>query len=170
MKLSNISIKRNLDRKLRLTKNRVRRARYYRGHGVHSPYIYGIVRFVFMTRKLSEPSKPLYNRLLAIGVNQKRAVQLHNLCNYCNYTNPTIDSTEGDMCIATQTASNEQLISMVESAAVRGTTIVVMDPYADATRESLCRDIIANHKSTTVDNRAYILIFNNHLPKQHFVI
>jgi len=34
----------------------------------------------------------------------------------------------------------------------------------------LCRQIVAAHRSTTVDNRGYLLIFNNNLPKQHFRI
>ena len=29
-------------------RNRLSRARYFRGHGVHSPFVYDIVRSVFM--------------------------------------------------------------------------------------------------------------------------
>ena len=36
--------------------------------------------------------------------------------------------------------------------------------------EALCAQIVSGHRSTTVDNRAYLLIFNNYLPKQHFRI
>ncbi len=32
--------------------SRIRRARYFRGHGVHSPYVYAIVRKVFMRSTL----------------------------------------------------------------------------------------------------------------------
>ena len=70
----------------------------------------------------------------------------------------------------TKGISDDNLHSICEVAEILGTTIVVMDPYADAARELVCREIITNHKSTTVDNRGYLLIFNNHLPKQHFVI
>ena len=33
-------------------RNRLARARYFRGHGVHSPFVYDIVREVFMRREL----------------------------------------------------------------------------------------------------------------------
>ena len=33
-------------------RNRLSRARYFRGHGVHSPFVYTIVREVFMRREL----------------------------------------------------------------------------------------------------------------------
>lgn len=33
-------------------KNRLVRARYFRGHGVHSPFVYAIVRQVFMRHDL----------------------------------------------------------------------------------------------------------------------
>ena len=44
---------------------------------------------------------------------------------------------------------------------------------ADAEFCILTRDLpraVAAHRSTTVDNRGYLLIFNNNLPKQHFRI
>ena len=47
-------------------------------------------------------------------------------------------------------------------------TVVLIAPYAGRERQALCRQIIAAHRSTTVDNRGYLLVFNNHLPKQHF--
>ena len=64
-------------------RNRLSRARYFRGHGVHSPFVYTIVR--------------------------------------CE-------------------------------------------------RQALCRQLVAAHRSTSVDNRGYLLLFHNYLPKQHFRI
>ena len=51
-----------------------------------------------------------------------------------------------------------------------GHTVAVMSPYDGRVRQALCAQIVAQHRSTTVDNRGYLLIFNNHLPKQHFRI
>ena len=51
-----------------------------------------------------------------------------------------------------------------------GHTVALMSPYDGCERQALCGQIIAGHASTTVDNRGYLLIFNNHLPKQHFRI
>ena len=42
---------------------------------------------------------------------------------------------------------------------------------ADAARERMCRMLVAEHPTTTVDMRTALLLFNNgHLPKQHFRI
>jgi hypothetical protein len=45
-----------------------------------------------------------------------------------------------------------------------------MDPYNNANRWRVCKEIVEQHRSTTVDNRAYLLVFNNHLPKQGFTL
>ena len=41
-------------------RNRLSRARYFRGHGVHSPFVYTIVREVFMRRELLPGDRALY--------------------------------------------------------------------------------------------------------------
>ncbi len=52
---------------------------------------------------------------------------------------------------------------------LRGATAVVAEPRADAARERMCRMLVAEHPTTTVDMRTALLLFNNgHLPKQHF--
>ena len=59
--------------------NRLVRARYFRGHGVHSPFVYDIVRSVFMRDDLLPGRRDLYDALLTAGVSRRRAVQLQNL-------------------------------------------------------------------------------------------
>ena len=51
-----------------------------------------------------------------------------------------------------------------------GNTVAVMSPYDGRERRAMCLQIVAAHRSTTVDNRGYLLVFNNNLPKQHFRI
>jgi len=43
-----------------------------------------------------------------------------------------------------------------------------MEPYADVERRNCCRHLAAEHPSTSIDNRGYLLLFNGTLPKQHF--
>ena len=64
-------------------RNRLSRARYFRGHGVHSPFVYTIVREVFMRRELLPGDRALYGALLEAGVSRRRAVQLQNLAIHC---------------------------------------------------------------------------------------
>ena len=57
----------------------IKRARYFRGHGVHSPFVYAIVREVFMQSKLRSNNRELYEELLNAEVSKRRATQLQNL-------------------------------------------------------------------------------------------
>ena len=133
-------------------RNRLSRARYFRGHGVHSPFVYDIVRRVFMRDDLLPGRRDLYEALLTAGVSRRRAVQLQNLMIHCGYG--TFAAT----------------LALVRTAAEAGHTVALMSPYDGCERQALCGQIVAEHASTTVDNRGYLLIFNNHLPKQHFRI
>ncbi len=169
MKVSGRNIKRRLY-KLSLLTDELSRARYYRGHGVHSPFVYGLVRRVFMCRHLIDLAHTeLYEALLAVGVARKRAVQLQNTMLYCNYATFAINGDgSSDFNIATADCAIEQLATAYAATKQHGTTLVIMQPYAVRERREKCRTIIAAHASTTVDNRGYLLIFNNKLPKQHF--
>lgn len=149
--------------------NRMSRARYFRGHGVHSPFVYAIVRQVFMQSK-PIAKDDLYRSLLNAGLPRKRAVQLRNLAAHCSYSRVGIDCecAEHDMVVLTVAFPNEKLVAAAEEAHRHGTTLAIIGPYSGRERDVLCREIVKNHHSTTVDNRGYLLVFNNHLPKQHF--
>ena len=147
----------------------MRRARYFRGHGVHSPYIYAIVRQVFMSSKFISDERALYDHLLAVDVPQKRALQLQNLAHHCNYTSWAIDNLEKcDIIIASMNTTYDELDKFYDYALKEGITLCIIRPYNNAKRWEVCKAIIERHLSTTVDNRGYLLVFNNHLPKQKF--
>lgn len=145
------------------------RARYFRGHGVHSPYIYDIVRKVFMQGKLFTPDSVLYTALINKGVAKRRSVQLANLAEHCGYDSWSIDTMEQkQIIIATLNTATTELTQYAEYARQKGATLCIINPYNNRERWETCLGIINAHPSTTVDNRAYLLIFNNHLPKQRF--
>ena len=149
--------------------NRMSRARYFRGHGVHSPYVYAIVRQVFMRSK-PVACDELFDLLLSSGIPRKRAVQLRNLVEHCSYSKVGIDcGCEGhDFVVLTRHFPDEGLAHVAREAQDCGTTLAIVAPYANRERDEVCRRIVEAHPSTTVDNRGYLLVFNNHLPKQHF--
>ena len=151
-------------------RTRLGRARYFRGHGVHSPFVYDLVRQVFMRSKLLAGDRTLYETLLAAGVPERRAVQLQNLMIHCGYAAFGLNCAQGDLCIVTQALSVDRATALLHDAAESGRTVAVMMPDADPEWRSMCRRSVAEHRSTTVDNRAYLLFFNNYLPKQHFRI
>lgn len=149
-------------------RNRLSRARYFRGHGVHSPFVYDLVREVFMRDGLLPGDRALYGALLAAGVSQRRAIQLQNLAIHCGYASFGMNRAEGDLWVATREMTGAALAGLVEAAAAARRTVAVLAPYESRERQAACRRIVAAHRSTTVDNRGYLLVFNNHLPKQHF--
>lgn len=169
MKISGRNIKRRLYGVSKL-KDRVLRARYFRGHGVHSPFVYSVVRQVFMCSHLNSDDTSLHDALLALGVTEKKAVQLQNLYAHCGYSSWAIDrfDTGLDMVVVSQHVDCSDFEKFIESARLNNSTLVVLSPYMNRERDAACREIVARHCSTTIDNRGYLLIFNNYLPKQHF--
>ncbi len=155
---------------LRHLPSRLRRVRHFRGHGVHSPFVYSVVRHVFMHSKLYDGDRTLYASLLAAGVAERRAMQLQNLVLYCATERWAIDEVTGDagLIILTLATPAEALARYAEHARECEATLCIIEPYRNAERWAATREIIARHKSTTIDNRAYVLMYNNHLPRQHY--
>ena len=145
----------------------LRRARYFRGHGVHSPYVYSIVRQVFMQKRLRDGDHSLYEALRKLGINERRSTQLQNLLHHCDYASWAIDELrDADMLLAS--LDNDRLEEFARYAEQQGKTLVVMYPYNNKERWEACHRLIEAHPSTSVDNRAYLILFNNHLPRQRY--
>ena len=150
--------------------NRLSRARYFRGHGVHSPFVYNVVRQVFMRSTLTVEEDAFFGDMITAGVPRKRAVQLRNLAAHCSYERVGMDCECGglDFVVLTANTPTAELVQRAEQARNCGTNLAIVAPYASRERNEACKAIVAAHSSTTVDNRGYMLVFNNHLPKQHF--
>ena len=102
-------------------------------------------------------------------MNERRAVQLQNLFIHCGYNRFGMNrATEADLCIATADTPTDRLPQLAEAARREGATLCSMEPYADVERRNCCRHLTAEHPSTSIDNRGYLLLFNGTLPKQHF--
>lgn len=158
---------------LRRLPQRLSRARYFRGHGVHSPFVYSIVRQVFMQSDFISGdtfyTERVYDSLVEWGVPHKRAVQLVNLCAHCDYRNISVGSpSAAELIVAPAAVAPAEFAEYVHVARECGGTLAIISPYLDRERERACREIVASHTCTTIDNRGYLLVFNNYLPKQHF--
>lgn len=149
---------------------RIARARYFRGHGVHSPFVYALVRQVFMRRTLLDGDRRLYEAMLAAGAPERRAVQIQNLAIHCGYSSFGMDCADGEIYIASAASGEAAIRELARRATETGATLCIMQPYDGRERQATCRELVDAHESTSVDNRGYLLLFNNYLPKQHFRI
>lgn len=160
---------RNLGRRLMLLGDRVARIKHRKGHRVHSPFVYGFVRKVLMTKTLCEgDGTTLYDSLIAEGMNEKRARELHNTLFYIEGQSYAINDVGCDLSILLADYPTEKLSAAYEEAKAEGVTLAICQPYANRERQDAIKALVDRHSSTTVDNRAYILFFNNRLPKQYY--
>ena len=172
MKITGRNIKRRLYG-LRTLPSHLKRARHFRGHGVHSPYVYNIVRQVFMRSSFIADDRTLYDVLISRGIAKRRALQLQNLMEHLRYESFLIDCSveeigKCDIAIATIDLLPEHLPALAAEARAKGTTLCILAPTFDRERDMICKRLVEEHPCTSVDNRAYLLLFNNHLPKQKF--
>lgn len=151
---------------MRRVKESLSHLRHFRGHGVHSPYVYNIVRNVFMRRELIAESNSEVYQLLRdrCGLSDRYAIELQNIYTYCGYRSFAVAPTD------TMAEFVIYLTPPKESCSKDGTTIVILKPQESREYEVACERIVANHPSTTISRAKYLIIFNNHLPKQHFVL
>ena len=172
MKLNGRTLKRRLYGLVTLP-DRVVRVRHFRGHGVHSPFVYQIVRKVFMQRRFLGEERSLFEALKARAISSRRARELQNLALHLGYQTATFDGwKEGsDWVILSVEIDEQRTHQAVEQAIEAGTTIVLLTPYDHAARAKLAKQLIEAHGCTSVDHRAYLLLFTNpNLPKQHYRI
>ena len=170
MKQSGRNIKRQMVT-LSIFGNRLSRIKHFRGHGVHSPYVYSLVRKVFMHKELPVGKEhSLYHALIERDVPQRRAIELQNLLYYCSAEGFSIDNAPNleDIHIVTATLPISEYDNIFTKAAQSGTTLVILSPYLNREHRAACTELLLRHDSTSVDNRGYIIFFNNHLPKQHY--
>ena len=117
--------------------------------------------------------RTLYDALTAKGVAKRRALQLQNLMEHLRYESFSIDCTateigKSNIAIVTIDQSPELFPALAAEARATGTTLCIIAPSFDRERDVMCKRLVEEHPCTSVDNRGYLLLFNNHLPKQIF--
>ncbi len=160
--------RRHLLRPLRVVKERFVRLRHARGHGVHSPFVYSIVREVFMCRPKRVRRGDMYSALRECGVARKSACELQRLAMYLGADGFGINCVDGKLSIITARCEDATLEQILTDAKSVGATVVVALDYNQRREWSRLKELIQEHGSAIVDRRAYLLIFNNHLPKHYY--
>ncbi|MFI3247922.1 MAG: hypothetical protein R3Y39_02210 [Rikenellaceae bacterium] len=145
------------------------RLRHFRGHGVHSPYVYNIVRKVFMRKTLIESDNFELFDVLKSKMEVALATELQNIATVCGYDKFALNPKgeyEADIIICTSQYSDDDIDSLLQKSVKNGTTIAILRSALSNTIERQ----LSEHRSTIITRRKYVLIFNNHLPKQRFFL
>lgn len=146
--------------------NRLSRLKHFRGRGVHSPFVYSIVRNVFIEEVVKPLESKLYRELLEINIEDGIAVEIARLANHCGFRTASIDSAlSEELIICSLRCSDETIYSLSKSAAQSGKAIIILSPYE---RREICDRVLRENRSTSIDRFNYLILLNNHLPKQHF--
>ncbi|MFR9649226.1 MAG: hypothetical protein SNJ33_02665 [Rikenellaceae bacterium] len=135
-----------------------------RGHGIHSPFVYSLVRTIYENRKAEHGG--VCRELINIGLTPRIAFHLEQTILHCSYHNWGVDTIsnldELDMLIC-HTTKGEDLDRAVEMGVKSGATIAIILSKGESYDTS-------NHNSTVIEAKGYTLLFNNGLPKQRFKI
>lgn len=118
----------------------------------------------------TETTLPLYNELRALGINHRRSLQLQKMMQYCEASTYSINRTGEEFRIVTSYQTLEEINSLYKSSVEDKATLVFMWPRQNGERKRNLDEVLLQHQCTVVDNRAFIVVFNNHLPKQYFVV
>ena len=149
------------------------RMRHLRGHGIHSPFVYSLIREAFMKRKLTDGGDTgLYSELIKYGAGKHSARELQNLHSYCKYKEHVIIAGS-DAGIKTGSLNiifpGSDAFDIISGGFGEPAAIVVMYPYTDSAQRKLCAQLIARKECASVDRRKYMVFFyDNKLQVQHF--
>ena len=152
--------------------------RHWRGHGVHSPFMYGIVRNVFMKNRITGNDRSLYQALIRRGIGQKTGILLQNLYTHCQMDqyvligNNTCELPDGRVfCILLPNAPLDVIAQMAQQALTRPGCLVMLSPYRTAQKWRLAQQLCEAYRCVSVDRRVMMLYFvDPKLQPQHYRI
>lgn len=155
-----------------------RRMRYWRGHGIHSPFVYNMVRKIFMTSEVLDPNILLSENILARKIaTRKTAIQIQNLYGYCGYSSfEVLDSKAeyqgSEMVVIDKSCSQDQISQIINHLRNQEhRAIVIIAPHSSEQRHKMCKMLSDNHKGISIDKfNMLILLFDNRYLKQHYKI
>lgn len=148
--------------------------RHSRGYGVHSPFLYRIVREAMMPRGLVGSERGLYDALLARGVSVRTARRLQNLLTLEGYGAWSVDGvaeSSNHLTIATTECSEATIGEMMEALRTSGGALCLLHEGRSRARKRMCGRLIEEHHSMSASKRAFTLFFSREdLRKQHIII
>lgn len=142
------------------------RLRHFRGHGIHSPFVYGLKREVFMGKSPKKKESGHGNILIAHNVPKKVAAELEKLHNYCNLrgieivgSKSTLSNVVGDVLYVVTEEADEKVTKEILDTSRQVAVAVLKNRKIGQ----------VNRKCLTIQRRRYTLFFvRDGLPAQTF--
>lgn len=148
--------------------------RHSRGYGIHSPFLYRVVREAIMPLRVRSKEKALYKALRAKGVGRRAATRAHNLLTTLGYTSWSIDEPNGNnegLSIATPECQLQMIEAMVGGLRTRSGAVCVIHRLGDQKRRAICKGLIIGHNCLSASKPTMKLFFSQQgVSKQHIVI
>lgn len=172
-----VSIKRQIFRNYFRLRGKIH-VRHWRGHGVHSPFMYGIVRNVFMNNRITGSDRSLYQALIKRGVGQKTGILLQNLYTHCQMDqyvligNSTYEIPNGRVfCVLLPQTPLDIIATVAPQTLNRPCCLVMLSPYRTTQKWKLAQQLCDEHPCVSVDRRVMMLYFvDPKLQPQHYRI
>lgn len=166
------------------------RLRHAKGHGVHSPFVYGLIRNALLySRGAAGSGGALYEVLRENGVSRLRAVQIQNLHNYCDYARTVVHRAGRSMETGAETGRSVKggpategilevftpgcPVATIEARAAglsnaRGAAVVI-SPRIDRERHKLCLRLADAGDCISIDNRGFMVFIygSGHAPRHY---
>lgn len=148
------------------------RLRHFRGHGIHSPFVYDLVREVFVSHKKLINKSELFGSLRRAGVDRRTAERIQNFHDFCvsggDGTHSGMPPADSRFMVVLGDASHREVDKIVSQPDV---TFVVVYPYKDRRKLNSCMNIAEGGSRLTIDAKSVFIVFERRqLPKQHFKI
>ncbi|MFI3318590.1 MAG: hypothetical protein SNH88_05320 [Rikenellaceae bacterium] len=159
----------SIKRRVKRLRHGIIRLRHFRGHGIHSPYLYKVFREVFMDKTPLRAENPMISILTSFDLPTSKMRELGNLAKHNGWSAIVANSdAQADVAICTCYCPEAMLKMILSSSAERGTPVIFIEPHKSSKFENRVGAALARHNSCSVDRYNYLLLLNNHLPKQHF--
>lgn len=161
--------------------------RHFRGRSIHSPFMYGMVRNVFMRNHIEGPDTRLYDQLREVGLKESTSIMLQNMMTYSRLDSfQVIDPKNGSktdsdeesasgpghkLCVLLPGVSVQTLMEAARQASLREDTLVILAPYLTRRGREAAQSIRHHYPCVSVDRcNMVIYIFNTKLQPQHYRI
>lgn len=167
-------------RSLRYKSSYIGRMRYWRGHGIHSPFVYNMVRRVFMSSSVQVSSREVYNMLIEQKIaSSKTAARIQNLFSYCGYSSAllykdlhSVNNLDHSMLIFGAEIDETTITEAVESVGIeRQAALIILGPHKSRKRHKMCNRLIEAHSGVSIDKYSMLILFlDSNYKRQHYKI